>query len=87
MPCRYSSGVPTLLREGGYRFKFWSDEGSEPPHVHVRGHGGSAKVWLVPGIELEGARNYNQAQIGRILRITERHRDEFIAAWQRHFGR
>lgn len=56
MPCRYSSGVPTLLREGGYRFKFWSDEGSEPPHVHVRGHGGSAKVWLVPGIELEGTR-------------------------------
>jgi hypothetical protein len=28
--------MPTLLRIGSFRFHFYSDEGSEPPHVHVR---------------------------------------------------
>jgi hypothetical protein len=27
--------VPTIFRWKGYRFHFYSDEGQEPPHVHV----------------------------------------------------
>ena len=40
--------MPTLLREGPYRFFFYSDEGDprEPPHVHVTAGDRLAKFWL-----------------------------------------
>jgi hypothetical protein len=28
--------MPTVLRVAGYRFFFYSNEGSEPPHIHVQ---------------------------------------------------
>lgn len=40
--------MPTILRWNGYRFYFFSNEGSEPPHIHVDKAGKSAKYWLVP---------------------------------------
>src|SRR5713226_2775973 len=40
--------MPTVLRISGFRFFFYSLEGSEPPHIHVA-HGDSvAKFWLDP---------------------------------------
>ncbi|WP_422447088.1 DUF4160 domain-containing protein [Thermoanaerobacterium sp. DL9XJH110] len=27
--------MPTVLKEGKYRFFFFSNEGTEPPHIHV----------------------------------------------------
>jgi hypothetical protein len=40
--------MPTILRRDGYRFFFYSHEGNEPPHIHVIGKGGEAKIWLRP---------------------------------------
>jgi hypothetical protein len=34
--------VPTVLRVGPYRFFFYSNEGTEPPHVHVEAAGKSS---------------------------------------------
>ena len=31
--------MPTVLRWGPYRAFFYSNEGSEPPHVHLRAEG------------------------------------------------
>ncbi len=28
--------MPTVFRSGPYRFFFYSNEGSEPPHIHVQ---------------------------------------------------
>ncbi|MFM7717768.1 MAG: DUF4160 domain-containing protein, partial [Microcystis sp.] len=28
--------MPTVIRIGHFRFHFYSDEGSDPPHIHVR---------------------------------------------------
>ena len=28
--------MPTVLRVGRYRFLFFSNEGHEPPHIHVK---------------------------------------------------
>ncbi|MFL4986114.1 MAG: DUF4160 domain-containing protein [Xanthobacteraceae bacterium] len=40
--------MPTILRVSGFRFFFYSLEGSEPAHVHIE-HGDSiAKFWLNP---------------------------------------
>jgi hypothetical protein len=40
--------MPTVLRVGPYRFHFYSNEGAEPPHIHVRTSEGECKFWLDP---------------------------------------
>lgn len=40
--------MPTVLRIGPYRFHFYSDEGNEPPHIHVATADGECKFWLDP---------------------------------------
>jgi hypothetical protein len=44
--------MPTVLRVGPYRFAFFSNEGREPPHIHVKAAGDEAKSWLDP-VQLE----------------------------------
>ncbi len=51
---------PTVFREKGYRFFFFSRE--EPRmHVHVYCGDGEAKFWLEPEIEL--AKNYRLSKL------------------------
>ena len=38
--------MPTLLIWHGYRFRFYSLDRPEPPHVHIAKDGHDAKVWL-----------------------------------------
>lgn len=40
--------MPTVLRIGAFRFHFYSDEGNEPPHIHVETPDGECKFWLDP---------------------------------------
>lgn len=40
--------MPTILRLLNWRFHFYSDEGSEPPHIHVDTGDGECKFWLSP---------------------------------------
>lgn len=60
--------MPTVLRIGKYRFHFYSDEGSEPPHIHVRTADGECKFWLDP-IGLAG----NKGVASHELRTIERY--------------
>lgn len=79
--------MPILLSEDGYEFRFFSSDGGEPPHVHVRGNGGIAKVWLEPDVRIAEYRRYNRHRRDEIIRKTERHRVDWIVRWRRHFGR
>ena len=57
--CSASEGIsriisamsPTVFREGGFRFYFFSREETRM-HVHVQGQSGEAKFWLDPAIEI-----------------------------------
>ena len=40
--------MPTVLRIGSFRFHFYSDEGQESAHIHVRTPDGECKFWLEP---------------------------------------
>jgi hypothetical protein len=44
--------MPEVFRKYGFVFFFYSNEGSEPMHIHVRKAGGFAKYWIEP-VELE----------------------------------
>jgi hypothetical protein len=76
---------PTILREKGYRFFFFSREETRM-HVHIYCENGEAKFWLEPEIEL--ARNYHlsRLQLKQIEEIIEEHYNEFTGAWQTHFS-
>jgi hypothetical protein len=76
---------PTILREKGYRFFFFSREESRI-HVHITCTDGEAKFWLEPEIEL--AKNYNlsRTQLKEIEKIIEVHYGEFKDAWEKHRG-
>ncbi|HIG42243.1 MAG: DUF4160 domain-containing protein [bacterium] len=77
--------TPTVFREKGYKFFFFSLEESRM-HVHVRSPDGEAKLWLEPQIEI--ARNYrlSDVQLHEVQRIVTVHSDELITAWKKHFG-
>ncbi len=36
--------MPTVLKIGSFRFHFYSDEGNEPPHIHVATPDGECKL-------------------------------------------
>ena len=75
---------PTIFRDSGFRFYFFSREEARL-HVHVHGANGEAKFWLEPKIDL--AQNYglSSRQIKTALRLIREHEDEIRAAWQIHF--
>jgi len=76
---------PTVFREKGYRFFFFSREESRM-HVHVISGDGEAKYWLEPAIELCKHYNYTSKQLSEIETLIEEHKDELITAWKGHFG-
>lgn len=77
--------MPTIYREGPYRFFFNSREETRM-HVHVECADGDAKFWLEPLIALANFHQLSSKDLARIENIVREHRDDFIAAWQRHFG-
>ena len=55
--------MPTVLRVGSIRFFFYSNEGHEPPHVHVVQAENVAKFWLEP-IQIERSGGFNRSELG-----------------------
>lgn len=49
--------MPTIADIGPYKFFFYSAEGNEPPHVHVRRGRYTAKYWLNP-VRLARSRHF-----------------------------
>ena len=77
--------MPLVLREGPYRFFFWSRENDEPPHVHVRRERLEAKIWLEPMVELAGNWGFARHELNELRRLTEQHREQMLEAWHEHF--
>jgi len=76
---------PTIFREKGYRFFFFSREETRM-HVHVYCGDGEAKLWLEPEIELAGNYRLSRLQLKQIEEIIEDHYNELTSAWQKHFN-
>lgn len=77
---------PTIFREGGFRFYFFSRE--EPRiHVHVQCVDGEAKYWLEPAVKLAQNQGLNAQQLRVVHDLVEEHADEIRRAWSRHFNR
>ena len=70
----------------GFKFRFYSSDLHEPPHVHVIHGDNEAKIWLNP-IELEYNRGYNRAELSKVLKLTEQNQTRLLEAWYEYFNR
>jgi hypothetical protein len=76
---------PTVFRERGFRFFFFSREETRL-HVPVHCGHGEAKSWLEPHIELEENYGLRSGEIETARTLIEEHEDEIRDAWGEHFG-
>ena len=76
---------PTVFREMGFRFFFFSRE-EQRMHVHVHCADGEAKYWLEPTIKLAVNHGLSAEQLARIMKIVEEHKGDLISAWNSYFG-
>jgi hypothetical protein len=77
--------MPTVLRIGRYRFAFFSNEGQEPPHIHIKAGGDQAKFWLEP-VALASNYGFRAHELNEIEQIIREHQIEFIEAWHEHLS-
>ena len=76
---------PTVFKECGYRFFFFSRE-EERMHVHVLSGDGEAKFWLKPEIELAKNYNYSRRQLKEIKSLIEAHYGKLTSSWEQRFS-
>jgi hypothetical protein len=77
--------VPTVLRLRGYRFFFFSHEGTEPARIHVESGDCYAKFWLQP-VELARSVGYNSPELTKLHRIVAEHGGLFLEKRHEHFA-
>lgn len=80
--------MPVVFRDGGLRYFFFSNEGSprEPPHIHVKGSGKDAKIWLISETAIAESYGFNSSELARIMRVVSERRDLILRAWHDYFG-
>jgi 5-enolpyruvylshikimate-3-phosphate synthase len=77
--------MPTVLREGPYRFYFYSHESNEPAHIHVDRDTSSAKFWLNP-VSLARNLGFGASELNRIERLVHENQTYLLEAWNGYFG-
>lgn len=77
--------MPTIRREGPFRFFFYMGDRGEPPHVHVQRENQIAKFWLDP-VVLERSGGLRPSEIRRIERIIEENQSSFLREWDVRFN-
>jgi hypothetical protein len=74
------------MRIGRWRFHFYSDEGHEPPHIHVDTGMGEAKFWLLP-VRLARSQRVAIRELRRIEGAVCDHEAKLSERWHEFFER
>lgn len=70
--------MPTVLRVGGFRFFFFSNENEEPPHTHIERAEAYAKFWLQPEVRLAWSMRFRQRDLTRLRKLVEKRQEFFL---------
>ena len=76
---------PTVLRSGPYRFFFFSNEGEEPPHIHVQREQMLARFWLGP-VRFARSTGFTPRELRRIESVVTEHEEVLAEAWNEYFS-
>jgi hypothetical protein len=77
--------MPKIYEQNGYRFFFYSAEGDEPCHVHIKKGEGDGKIWLEPELKEEYLVDFKGQEKKQIIKIVQEQRDYFIRRWHEYF--
>lgn len=77
--------MPTVLRVGSYRFFFYSNEGDEPPHIHIQKDNMLAKFWLTP-VALASSTRFSAFELRYLQKLVNDYKPLFEEAWHEHFS-
>ncbi len=77
--------MPTVLRTGPYRCFFYAGDREEPAHIHVERDASVAKFWLDP-VRLASSGGFRSAEIGRMQRLVDEHKEELLRSWNEFFN-
>lgn len=80
--------MPVVFRYRGFRFFFYSNEGSprEPVHIHVRGSGGEAKIWLKPAVTVANSSGFDARTLAELVRVVENNSELIERSWHEYFA-
>ena len=80
--------MPIIFRYRGFKFFFYSNEGSprEPIHVHVERDEMEAKFWLIPEVRVAYNDGYDARTLRMLLGVVEANKDRIVRAWNEYFG-
>jgi Domain of unknown function (DUF4160) len=77
--------MPTIFIEG-YKFRFYSSDYKEPPHVHIFRGDCEAKIWLT-SFEVQYNHGYNTSEINALVKLTQTYHTELLEKWNAHFNK
>lgn len=76
--------MPTILRQSGYRFFFYSND-HLPVHIHIEKDNNTAKFVLEP-LELVQSRGFNASELREIRKLVEENVILFKNKWNEYFN-
>jgi hypothetical protein len=76
--------MPTLLRENGYRFFFFSDE-HLPKHIHVEKSDKYIRIELET-LKVTDSYQMTSKEIREVVGLVEKHREIFLEGWNEYFN-
>jgi hypothetical protein len=81
--------MPTVFQERGFRFFFYSNEGSprEPVHIHVEKDGVEAKFWLNPVVQVAYNDGYDARTLRELRGVVQTNRTLIERIWNEFFDK
>lgn len=76
--------MPTVLRVGPYRFYFYANDRTEPPHVHVERDNHTAKFWIEP-VRLDRSGRFGATELLAIQTIIKSNKTKLLKSWHEYF--
>jgi hypothetical protein len=80
--------MPVVFRYKGFRFFFYSNEGSprEPVHVHVRSGSSEAKLWLEPHVRVASSFGFDAGTLRELVEVAQNNRVLIERTWHEYFS-
>ncbi len=80
------TAMQTVLLVIGFRFFFFSADGKEPIHVHVKKGDGDGKIWIMPELRTAYLLDFSLQEEKQIMEIVVENKNLIIEKWNEHFN-
>lgn len=77
--------MPTVFRNGPYRFFFYSFDCNEPMHIHAQRERMICKFWL-ESVVLSNNHGFTSKELNNIREIIYNNKNKMVEAWYEHCG-